>query len=57
MKVKTAVSIEKDLFTKAETVAKKLGVSRSTLFAMGLQEIIEKRENRKLLEKLNHELG
>ncbi len=56
MHIKTAVSIDKDLFDKAEQIAKELGVSRSRLFSMGIQEVISKQENRKLLRQMNRAL-
>ncbi len=56
MRIKTAVSIDKDLFNKAETIAEELGISRSRLYSMGLHEVIARQENRRLLEQLNHAL-
>ena len=56
MRIKTAISIEEDLFNQAEKLSKELGVTRSGLFAMGLKAMIERRENQRLLERLNQEL-
>lgn len=56
MRIKTGVSIDKDLFDKAEKIAKELGISRSRLFSMGLQEMILQQENRRLFERLNSAL-
>ncbi|MCI0416474.1 CopG family transcriptional regulator [bacterium] len=56
MRIKTGISIDKDLFDKAEKMARELGISRSRLFSMGLQEIIGKQENRRLFERLNRAL-
>lgn len=53
MTVKTAISIREDLFAEAEQLAKELGVSRSQVFAMALEEFIARRRNRQLLEALN----
>ncbi len=51
--IKTAVSIKESLFKKAETLAKKLGISRSKLFATALEKFIRQQENRELLKKIN----
>ena len=53
MTVKTAISIREDLFAEAEQLAKELGVSRSQVFAMALEDFIVRRRNRQLLEALN----
>jgi len=53
MTVKTAISIREDLFAEAERLAKELGVSRSQVFAMALEEFIAQRQNRQLLDALN----
>lgn len=39
--MKTAISIPDDTFTKAEKAAKKLGLSRSELYAMAVEHFIE----------------
>ena len=39
--MKTAVSISNDIFGKAEKVAKKLGLSRSELYAMAIESFVE----------------
>ena len=51
--IKTAVSIKESLFKKAETLAKKLEISRSKLFAAALENFIRQQENRELLKKIN----
>lgn len=51
--IKTAVSIKESLFKKAETLAKKLEISRSKLFAVALENFIRQQENRELLKKIN----
>jgi len=53
MTVKTAISIREDLFAEVEQLAKELGVSRSQVFAMALEEFIVRRQNRQLLDALN----
>lgn len=51
--VKTAVSLEESLFEQAEMVAREMQVSRSRFFALALRDYIDRRENRKLLERIN----
>lgn len=51
--VKTAVSIDEMLFAKAESLAKDLQLSRSSLFARALREFIEREENQRMLDQLN----
>ncbi len=51
--VKTAISIQKPLFERAEKLARKMKVSRSRLFVIALEEYIKRRQNRELLEQLN----
>ena len=51
--VKTAVSIPTDLAGRAEALAADLEVSRSRLFALALEEYVQKHENAALLERLN----
>lgn len=51
--VKTAISIPKVLFEKAESLAEEMQVSRSRLMAMALEDFIRRHENQDLLEKVN----
>jgi metal-responsive CopG/Arc/MetJ family transcriptional regulator len=51
--VKTAVSIESELFKKAEDTAEKLNISRSRLFQLALENYIRQYENLSILDKLN----
>lgn len=51
--VKTAISIEKDLFEQAEDIARAMKVSRSRLFVIALQDFIEHQKNRDLLARIN----
>ncbi len=51
--IKTAVSIPQPLFTEAEALADRLGVSRSRLYAKALAEYMEHHENERLLEMIN----
>lgn len=51
--VKTAISIQKSLFEEAESLAHKMQVSRSRLFALALQEYIHRQQNLELLVQIN----
>ncbi|EMY70550.1 hypothetical protein [Leptospira vanthielii] len=51
--MKTAISIPDDLFVSAEKTAKKLGIPRSQLFAIALEEFIQNHSKEKITEKLN----
>ncbi len=51
--VKTAISIEKDLFDQAEKIARTMKVSRSKLFVIALQDFIEHQKNKELLAQIN----
>ncbi len=52
--VKTAVSIEVSLFEEAEVLAKELQVSRSRVFAIALEQFLQRRKGKKLLERINN---
>ncbi len=51
--MKVAVSIPDDLFRTAETVSRKLKVTRSRLYATALADYVGKHQGRKLTERLN----
>ena len=51
--MKTAVSIPDSVFQAAESLAKRLGVSRSQLFAQALEAYIESHKHRKVREALD----
>ena len=51
--VKTAISLNKNLFKQANELAEEMNVSRSRLFVMALEDFLKKNENRHLLEQLN----
>ncbi|MBU3918218.1 ribbon-helix-helix domain-containing protein [bacterium] len=55
--IKTAVSIEKSLFEKAEKLAHNMNVSRSKLFSLAINEYLKKQENYLLLAQLNSVYG
>ena len=51
--MKVALSIPDELFDSAETLTKRLGVSRSRLYATALAEFVAKNRGRKITERLN----
>jgi metal-responsive CopG/Arc/MetJ family transcriptional regulator len=51
--IKTAISIEKNLFDQAEIIARTMKVSRSKLFVIALQDFIEHQENKEMLAQIN----
>ena len=51
--MKVAVSIPEELFDSAESLGKRLGVSRSRLYATALAEFLAKHKGRKTTERLN----
>jgi metal-responsive CopG/Arc/MetJ family transcriptional regulator len=55
--MKVAVSIPGDVFDSAETLGKRLGVSRSRLYATALAEFLAKHQGSKTTERLNRVYG
>lgn len=51
--MKVALSIPDDLFESAETLVKRLGVSRSRLYATALADYVAKHRGRKTTARLN----
>ena len=51
--MKVALSIPDDLFETAESVCKRLGVSRSRLYATALAEFLAKHRGRKITQRLD----
>jgi metal-responsive CopG/Arc/MetJ family transcriptional regulator len=51
--VKTAISLPDDLHKKADAAARRLGVSRSRLYAMAVAEYVAKYEIDEVTERLN----
>jgi metal-responsive CopG/Arc/MetJ family transcriptional regulator len=51
--VKTAVSIKKGLFERAEALAQQMSMSRSSLYSLALENLMKRYENRLLLEQMN----
>jgi metal-responsive CopG/Arc/MetJ family transcriptional regulator len=51
--MKIALSIPDELFETAETIGKRLGVSRSRLYATALEDFVAKHQAKKVTERLN----
>jgi metal-responsive CopG/Arc/MetJ family transcriptional regulator len=51
--IKTAISIEKNLFDQADIIARTMKVSRSKLFVIALQDFIEHQKNKEMLAQIN----
>lgn len=51
--IKTAISIEKNLFDQADNIARAMKVSRSRLFVIALQDFIEHQKNKEMLAQIN----
>lgn len=52
-KVKTAISIDEELFKAAEERASKMGVSRSELFSRAVEKLVREEESREITDRLN----
>lgn len=55
--MKTAISVSDDIFELSEKLAKKLKVSRSKIFAMGVEKLGKELEEEDITEKLNKYYG
>ncbi len=51
--VKTAISIQKELFQEVNRLAQELHVSRSKLFVLAVRDFIKKNENKKIISQIN----
>jgi metal-responsive CopG/Arc/MetJ family transcriptional regulator len=51
--MKTAISVEDELFQEADRTARKMGVSRSRFFSLALEGYLREHRQRELLEQLN----
>jgi len=52
--MKTAISIPDKIFRSADSLAKRLGVSRSQLYATAITEFLLRHQSRKVTERLDH---
>ncbi|MEP6780080.1 MAG: ChpI protein [Gemmatimonadaceae bacterium] len=51
--MKTAISLPDDLFKSGDSLAKRLGVSRSELYARALADFVAKYKTSQLTQRLN----
>lgn len=51
--MKTAISIPDRLFNSADSLARRLGLSRSRLYATALAEFVAKHQSAKITKRLN----
>lgn len=51
--VKTAISLNEELFLKVNQLAGELHISRSKVFTLAVQDYVKKQENQALLVRLN----
>lgn len=51
--VKTAISLNEELFSKVNQLADNLHISRSKVFTLAVQDYVKKQENQALLARLN----
>ena len=51
--MKTAISIDDRLLHEADETARRMGVSRSRLFALAVGEFLERQRREKILQQLN----
>ena len=51
--MKLALSIPDELFDSAETLSRRLGLSRSRLYATALEDFVAKHQAQKVTERLN----
>lgn len=51
--MKTAISVSSDVFELSEKLAKKLKVSRSKIFAMGVKKLAEEHDDEAFIAKIN----
>ena len=51
--VKTAISLEKELFDQVNKLSKEMNVSRSRFFALAVDDYLRRYESKKLLDEIN----
>lgn len=51
--MKTAISVPEDVFKLSEKLAKKLKVSRSAVFAMGVKKLAEEHDEAEIIAQIN----
>lgn len=51
--IKTAISLDQELFVQIDELASTMKVSRSRVFALAVKDYLCRQENRNLLEQIN----
>jgi len=51
--VKTAISLDEEIYQEVERLARELNVSRSRLIALALEDFLRRHQNQKLLREIN----
>ena len=55
--VKTAIAVPKDIYERAEEVAGQMKLSRSALFTLAMEQLLERRETQEMIAQINAALG
>jgi hypothetical protein len=55
--MKTAISLDDQLLSDADRAAKEMGVSRSRVFSLALEEFLRRRRHLSVVEQLNRVYG
>lgn len=51
--MKTAISIQSNLFNQVNELASRLNISRSYLFVLAVKDFVKKYQNKQLFQKIN----
>jgi metal-responsive CopG/Arc/MetJ family transcriptional regulator len=51
--VKTAISLEKPLLEQVDLIAHEMGIPRSRLFVLAVEEFLQRRQNKQIMETIN----
>ncbi|HEX9617887.1 MAG TPA: ribbon-helix-helix protein, CopG family [Anaerolineales bacterium] len=51
--VKTALSVPEKIFEQVDALAREMNTSRSRVFVLAVEEFLERRKNRAMIEKIN----
>jgi metal-responsive CopG/Arc/MetJ family transcriptional regulator len=52
--IKTAISIDKDLYKKIQKLSQQLNISKSNIFSQAVEYMITRKSNLELLKKINN---
>jgi hypothetical protein len=55
--VRTALSLERELFEQAEEAARELKLTRSSVWSLAMAEFLHRRHSRAMLEEINAMVG